>query len=92
MLPEIASLLPTSGAPGTPVVLNGNHFGAPKKPKVVLSGGGLSKPKKCKVVSSGMTEIQFLAPKLDPGVYDVQVINKIGASSVATGAFTVLAP
>jgi hypothetical protein len=92
MLPEIAGLLPASGAPGTPVVLSGEYFGTPKKPKVVLTGGGLSKPKKCKVTSSGMTEIQFLVPKLPGGIYDLQVVNKIGASKTITGAFTVFAP
>jgi hypothetical protein len=90
--PEISTLVPNNGAAGSAVALNGRFFATPKKPKVYFSGGGLAKPKKCKVTSSGMTAIQFAVPKVDPGIYDVQVVNKIGASAVAAGAFTVLVP
>jgi hypothetical protein len=37
-----------------------------------------------------MTSIHFLVPKLDPGTYDVTVVNKIGTSALLAGGFEVL--
>jgi uncharacterized repeat protein (TIGR01451 family) len=99
MLPSIVGALsPETGSPGTAgIAISGLHFGS-KKPKIYLSGNGLAKPKKCKVQTysmapdTGSSNASFVVPKLPAGTYDVQVVSKIGSSSVATGAFTVLAP
>ena len=88
-LPEIGAPLPSSGAVGNPIVLNGNFFGSPAKPIVYLSKAG-GKPRKGKVTSATMTSIHFLVPKLDPGTYDVTVVNKIGTSALLAGGFEVL--
>lgn len=90
-LPEIGTFNPPNGSPGETVTLNGNFFGSPAKPKVYLSQPG-GKRKKCKVTSPSMTAIPLLVPKLPEGVYDVQVVNKIGPSPLASGVFRIGPP
>ena len=93
--PEIGSVEPVSNSVGDAVTIKGKFFGS-KKGRVYLgymSKGKYTK-KSCSV--SGWTaglvteedEVVFVVPKLNPGVYDVIVINSVGSDTLA-GGFTV---
>jgi hypothetical protein len=88
MAPDIASVLPDSGAEGATIEISGNFFST-KKGKVYLG------EKKCKVVlwemnaASGASRIQFVVPgKMAPGPYNLKVTNKIGSDTLTNG-FTI---
>jgi endoglucanase len=80
--PSIASLSPTSGLPGSSVVISGTSFGATQGSSTVTFGSVAAT-----VTSWSSTSIAVVVPQLAAGAANVVVRNGAGASNVI--AFTV---
>jgi hypothetical protein len=98
--PEILSIGPVSGVPGTPITINGNYIGT-KKGKVYLADPVSGKKKTCKVTNwqmeptNGQSTITFEVPKLPNGftygeAYPLKITTK--AKETAETTFTALEP
>lgn len=93
--PQITSLSDNPVAPGQTVTVYGNFFGA-KRPTVLLAFTGTTPDIKCKVTGytmnpeNGASNAAFIVPATLPvgSVFDIYVINKVGATESVGGLTT----
>lgn len=81
--PEIESLDPTQGVPGSQVTIQGMFFGS-KKPKVLLIPQEGGRQKRCRILShsmdplTGQSSVALKVPKTRDGDYFLVLRNQIG--------------
>lgn len=81
--PEIVSLEPNRGAPGSQVVIQGVYFGG-RKPRVLLIPREAGTQKRCRVLShsmdplTGHSSVECRIPKTPQGDYWLLLRNQIG--------------
>ncbi len=87
-VPEIGSLEPSLGAPGSEVTIEGLFFGS-KKPKLLLIPLEGGRQKRCRILShlmdplTGQSSAVFRIPKIPQGDYLLVLRNQVGQAQTS---------